>query len=109
MHSHTVLPRSLLLLAGLTLSVLFSAHRPGSAAGRRRANSRTSPAGRGVLRGDLFKGSVSASTKDKDHQEAADIAAKEAVYPLYWETVARRRREEGWTSRWPSSRAGFRR
>jgi hypothetical protein len=38
------------------------------------------------LRLDLFAGKVMADPKDKTHQEAVDIAAKEVVYPLYWET-----------------------
>jgi hypothetical protein len=39
-----------------------------------------------LLRVDLFKGTTTADPKDKDHQEAAAIAAKEVTYPLYWNT-----------------------
>ena len=37
-----------------------------------------------VLRNNLFKGLVRADPRDKDHQDAIDIAAKECVYPLHW-------------------------
>ncbi|MFO0928635.1 MAG: hypothetical protein U0736_16700 [Gemmataceae bacterium] len=37
------------------------------------------------LRTGLFKGSITAEPNNKEHQEAAEIAAKEVVYPLVWE------------------------
>jgi hypothetical protein len=40
------------------------------------------------LRKDLFSGRVQADAKDKSHQEAVEMAAKEVTYPLYWETLS---------------------
>ncbi len=40
------------------------------------------------LRKDLFAGKAAADPKDKSHQEAVEIAAKEVTYPLYWETLS---------------------
>jgi hypothetical protein len=46
-----------------------------------------------LLRNDLFKGVQKADPQDKEHQAAIDIAAKEAIYPLWWDsqgtTIAR--------------------
>jgi hypothetical protein len=39
-----------------------------------------------LLRADLGNGKAQAEAKDKTHQEAAEIAAKEVTYPLIWET-----------------------
>jgi hypothetical protein len=42
-----------------------------------------------ALRLDLFGGKVTVDPKDKTHQEAVEMAAKEVVYPLYWQTNAK--------------------
>jgi len=41
-----------------------------------------------VLRQQLFRGDVKADLTNKDHLEAIDFAAKEAVYRLYWHRAA---------------------
>jgi hypothetical protein len=40
-----------------------------------------------LLRVDLFAGKATVDPKDKTHQEAVEMAAKEIVYPLYWQTL----------------------
>ncbi len=42
-----------------------------------------------ILRNQLLKGEVEAKAGEKEHQDAIDIAAREAVYPLYWYSQGR--------------------
>jgi hypothetical protein len=39
-----------------------------------------------ALRNELFKGIAKADPADNNHQKAIEIASKEFVYPLYWDT-----------------------
>jgi hypothetical protein len=87
MYSRTVLFRSLLLFAAVVLSV-FS---PRAVHGQRLEDGQREYENKAratrSLRVDLFKGVSAADPGNKTHQEAADIAAKEVAYPLYWRTV----------------------
>lgn len=42
-----------------------------------------------AIRKQLFKGQLKANPQNKNHVEAIEVGAKEAIYPLFWKTAGR--------------------
>jgi hypothetical protein len=87
MSRRSVLSRSLVLFAVLSLALLCTA--PLRAQRLEDGESELLKVSRPyrALWRDLFKGVATADPKDDTHQKAAEFSAKEAIYPLYWKTV----------------------